>query len=173
MFEWTDGKLRNEGEVVHLFDADGLLVDFVRYNNHQPWPEGDALLGKSIELVSSLLDNHFASSWQASDAAGGTPGEVIGVSGAPAPASDWQLTIFPNPASGVLHVALKGDLRGQCAIRLIDAMGREVYAGQMSEGSGLRQAGISLEGAGTGIYFVILAGEKGRVLEVERVVVIK
>jgi hypothetical protein len=39
VYQWTDGKLRNEGEVIYLFDANGLLVDFVRYNNHAPWPE--------------------------------------------------------------------------------------------------------------------------------------
>ncbi len=107
IFEWTAGKLRNEGEVIHLFDADGLLVDFVRYNNHLPWPEGDSLLGRSIELVSSLLDNHFATSWKPSAAVGGSPGEVSVASGTVAVVNTLEMLVYPNPAHEVVNVAVK------------------------------------------------------------------
>ncbi len=60
VFEWTDGKLANEGEAIYLYDASGLLVEAVRYDNHAPWPEGNDLLGRSLELVASNLDDHFA-----------------------------------------------------------------------------------------------------------------
>ena len=104
MYQWTDGKLRNEGEVIYLFDANGLLVDFVRYNNHLPWPEGNSLLGKSIEIISTSLDNHFATSWRPSELVGGNPGEVLGASATGDVQNDLKLKVYPNPMSDELNI---------------------------------------------------------------------
>jgi hypothetical protein len=129
VFQWTDGKLRNEGEVIYLFDANGILVDFVRYNNHAPWPEGDELLGRSIEIISSSLDNHFAPTWRPSESIGGTPGEVLGVSGTVSIEKVLKLTIYPNPVSNELHVI--GDLEGNEIYQLIGADGKVMQAGKL------------------------------------------
>ncbi len=171
VFEWTDGKLRNEGEVIHLFDADGLLVDFVRYDNHAPWPEGTALLGKSIELVSGILDNHFATSWKVSEAAGGTPGEVTEIVGTTAPAFELEMTVFPNPASKVLYVAVKGEMAEGGLIQLTDAMGRVIYARELSVGSSLRMETVSLVGLGSGSYFLSLFDKNQQVWQTVKIVV--
>ncbi len=170
VYEWTDGRLRNEGEVVHLLDANGLLVDFVRYNNHVPWPEGDSLLGRSIELVSGLLDNHFATSWRVSEAVGGSPGEVSGSSATIAVVNEVQMVVYPNPAHGVVNVAVKGDV-GACTVRLVDGMGREVFREEMSGGGGFQQFSLLVSGVVSGQYFLILVREDGQVLGVETVVV--
>ncbi|MBI5915318.1 MAG: CotH kinase family protein, partial [Bacteroidetes bacterium] len=170
VYEWTDGRLRNEGEVVHLFDANGLLVDFVRYNNHVPWLEGDSLLGRSIELVSGLLDNHFATSWKASEAVGGSPGEVSEPSATATVVNAVQMVVYPNPAHEVVNVAVKGDA-GACTVRVVDGMGREVLRENVSNGGGLRQTKFSVSALGSGNYFVILNDETGKVLGVEKVVV--
>jgi len=170
VYEWTDGKLRNEGEVIHLFDNNGLLVDFVRYNNHQPWPETDLLLGKSIELVSGILDNHFATSWKASDAAGGSPGEVFGVSATGVLEHNVQVSIYPNPVSDQLHIAMKEEGM-RPSVFISDLMGRVIFKETMVEGNGLKQSAISLKGIASGMYMVIITDEIGNVIDTEKVVV--
>ncbi|MBK9106647.1 MAG: right-handed parallel beta-helix repeat-containing protein [Saprospiraceae bacterium] len=170
VYEWTDGKLRNEGEVVHLIDANGLLVDFVRYNNHAPWPESSTLLGRSLELVSGDLDNHFATSWQPSAAPGGTPGDPTGMTGTTTVADDVMMTIYPNPASDELHIAMKG-YTGKNTITLCDMMGRDILQKQLEETGGLSHAVISLNGFVAGKYFVVIRDDRGMVIVCEGVMV--
>ncbi|MEP6796166.1 MAG: CotH kinase family protein, partial [Saprospiraceae bacterium] len=170
VYQWTSGKLRNEGEVVYLFDADGLLVDFVRYNNHTPWPESNTLLGKSIELVSILLDNHFATSWKPSKDPDGSPGEVSGVTSTTPLPESMQVAVYPNPASDELHIAVKG-FTGLFNIRIFDIMGREMLIKHSADANGLRHVMIGVEGLEQGIYLVVLSDEHGRVLVTDRVIV--
>ena len=170
VYEWTDGKLRNEGEVVHLIDANGLLVDFVRYNNHAPWPESSTLLGRSLELVSGDLDNHFATSWQPSAAPGGTPGDPTGMTGTTTVADDVMMTIYPNPASDELHIAMKG-YTGKNTITLCDMMGRDILQKQLEDTGGLSHAVISLNGFVAGKYFVVIRDDRGMVIVCEGVMV--
>ena len=171
VFEWTDGKLKNEGEVIHLFDSDGLLVDFVRYNNHAPWPEGSQLLGRSVELVSGLLDNHFATSWQASLSPGGTPGAAPLLTGTFSPAADLQMTTFPNPASDRLNVALKGTVPEKIRLFLTDAGGRVVYS-RIAEVVGAGPEVIVLEPGNLppAAYLLAVSDQAGRLLRTETVI---
>jgi len=162
VYEWTDGRLRNEGEVIHLFDANGLLVDFVRYNNHLPWPEGDSLQGRSIELVSGLLDNHFATSWKPSEEVGGTPGDVSEPSATVVLENTLQMVVYPNPAHDVVNVAVKG-VEGACVVRVVDMMGREVLQQRMDAATAVRQFTLTLGCIPAGQYYIVVLDEKGRV----------
>lgn len=62
------------GELIRIFDGDGLLIDSVEYGDDAPWPEEADGNGASIELIDYQLDNNLASSWQAS-IEHGTPGQ--------------------------------------------------------------------------------------------------
>jgi len=152
VFEWTDGKLRNEGEVMYLFDANGLLVDFVRYNNHSPWPEGNTLLGKSLELVSGLLDNHFATSWKPSENVGGTPGQVGGSTGTTSLDNTLQFTVYPNPVTDELNVT--GEFQGGETYRLIGMDGKVWSAAHLDEK-------INLTNIPDGMYFLNIRNSEG------------
>jgi parallel beta-helix repeat protein len=152
VYEWTSGKLRNEGEVIYLFDANGLLVDFVRYNNHAPWPESSTLLGKSIELVSGLLDNHFATSWKPSALPGGTPGEVEGSTGTTAVENNLHFVVYPNPVSDELHVV--GEWKGDETYRLISADGKVWSAGRLDKS-------ITTSQVPDGFYMLFIENKNG------------
>ena len=74
-----DFGLRNSGELVRLFDSDGLLVDSVTYQDDSPWPveaDGD---GPTLELLHYSLDNADPMQWRASIPVGGTPGRANSV----------------------------------------------------------------------------------------------
>ncbi len=64
--QWTDGALKNSGELVLLKDAAGVTIDSVEYSDVEPWPtvcDGD---GPSLTLCNPNNDNALAESWSAS-----------------------------------------------------------------------------------------------------------
>ena len=61
------------GELLRLFNAEGQLIDSVRYDDQSPWPTAADGQGASLALVNPYLNNAEARFWSAS-ANGGTPG---------------------------------------------------------------------------------------------------
>lgn len=159
VFEWTDGKLANEGEAIYFYDRTGLLVEAVRYDNHAPWPEGDGLLGRSLELVDAGLDNHFATSWQASENADGSPGAPGGSSGTVTFGSSLRVSIFPNPVDAMLSVMAGDDLAGDepLDVQLTDALGNLALKTRITDGYGQ----IATGELAPGLYFVRVKCGKG------------
>ena len=74
-----DFGLNGGGELVRLFDAEGLPVDEVIYNDSLPWPMEPDGNGPTLELIHPSLNNDLGSNWAASDNNGGTPGVVNSV----------------------------------------------------------------------------------------------
>jgi len=68
--------LNNGGDVVRLYNADGILVDFVEYDDGGDWPSAPDGDGPSLSLVDPDTDNNLGENWDASDEDGGTPGEI-------------------------------------------------------------------------------------------------
>lgn len=167
VFQWDSGKLADEGEMIQLFDATGLLVDFVRYDNHAPWPERSTLLGKSLELVSQNLDNHFDTSWKPSTGVNGSPGVGSIVSHTITPLAQAQISVFPNPVSGQLNLAVKNVDADQFMAKLIDINGKMVL-GQTFPGT---HASWDVSRLSAGVYFVSLFDMEGNLLGREKVVV--
>jgi len=62
---WTAGALSNNGEVIELHDAGGVVKDHVTYSNALPWPVEAAGMGPSIVLCDFNSDNSLPGSWQA------------------------------------------------------------------------------------------------------------
>jgi len=92
--------LSGSGELIRIFDAEGMMVDFVEYGDDAPWPEEADGNGSSLELIDPALDNNLAESWEAS-INHGTPGEQ---NDAASPVSEdvisWknlELQNYPNP----------------------------------------------------------------------------
>ena len=74
-----DFKLKNDGELIRLFDTGGTLIDSVRYNDIEPWPTIPDGNGPTLELIHPSLDNNRAENWAASNSNNGTPGEINSV----------------------------------------------------------------------------------------------
>jgi hypothetical protein len=68
--------------------------------------------------------------------------------------SGESVNIYPNPSTGIVNISLSGKLRGNVQISLTDAIGRTVYANQVSKiKEGLVES-ISISGYPRGIYFI-------------------
>ncbi len=62
------------GELIRIFDAEGMLIDAVEYGDDPPWPEEADGNGATLELIDADSDNSLAENWMAS-LEHGTPGE--------------------------------------------------------------------------------------------------
>jgi hypothetical protein len=63
VWQWTDGKLSNNGESVRLSNAAGIVVDQVTYMSVAPWPVSEQS-GTTVLLLRDLnADNHMAANW--------------------------------------------------------------------------------------------------------------
>ena len=70
--------LSASGELVRLFESNGLLIDEVEYDDVVPWPILADGIGPTVELINPSLDNALGENWAASDGYG-TPGAVNSV----------------------------------------------------------------------------------------------
>jgi hypothetical protein len=89
------------GELLRLFDEEGMTVDTVHYDDAAPWPVTPDGTGPTLELINPVYDNALALSWEASCSPHGTPGEqnCVYVSipvARPAPAT-VKFVVVPNP----------------------------------------------------------------------------
>jgi hypothetical protein len=162
VFQWTKGHLANEGERIVLNDENGILADFVRYTSVAPWPDTLATYGKSLELVSENLDNHFQTSWQLSPN-GGSPGNPALATGEPA-VSILQLTLFPNPATAVINLALKSTEPGDFIVNLYDFQGKLEWSDHLFVSGGLTSRPCYLGNLAAGQYLITVTDKQGRVL---------
>ena len=67
-------RFSGNGELLRLFNSEGELVDYVTYDDSDPWPVGPDGNGPTLELIDSFSDNALAENWSASDG-NGTPGQ--------------------------------------------------------------------------------------------------
>ena len=68
--------LGNGGDAVRIWDADGILVDIVVYDDSSPWPTAPDGDGPTLSLIDPNYDNSLPGSWLASEQDGGTPGAI-------------------------------------------------------------------------------------------------
>lgn len=155
MYQWSSGKLANEGERIVLNDGFGMLVDFVQYGNSAPWADTLQTLNHSLELIKDTLDNHFYSSWQLSINEGGTPGNDAIITALPLPylKNMVQLQLYPNPANN--YVVLKSnELFGQQTVFIVDVMGQIVLWQALPTTE--NQTSLWVGNLPNGVYFVQL-----------------
>lgn len=172
LYEWTDGKLADEGEKILMYDANGLLVDFVRYNNHAPWPEGNTMYGKSLELVSPLLDNHLASSWKPSGLLDGSPGEAGNQVSTNTPES-LGLLVYPNPAGDKVQIRLEQKEEQDVLVQVCDLNGRLVYSERWVHQNGSLEKQLNLKAIQNGVWVVRVQDERGNLLGWSKLVVFR
>ena len=154
--QWESGQLSNNGERILLTDANGILMDFVRYDVTAPWPDSSVTDGHSLELISSDLDNHFYSSWLISATAGGSPGEAGIVTLIEQPVIK-ELFIFPNPVQGNLQVSLQNESCDDCQIVIYNILGQPVYTQKNALFQGNISEKIDCGSFPSGIYFLTIS----------------
>ncbi len=124
-----DFGLSGGGELIRLFDDNEVLIDFVEYDDEDPWPTEPDGNGPTLELKSPNLDNNLASSWAASvppNGVHGTPGGqnstfILGL-------EDFNTTVvsvFPNPLITNTTI-LVSNSSSPLKLVIYDMLGREI-----------------------------------------------
>ena len=63
VWQWTDGKLSNNGESIRLSNPAGIVVDQVTYMSVAPWPVSEQSGTTALLLRDLNADNHMAANW--------------------------------------------------------------------------------------------------------------
>jgi hypothetical protein len=124
-------KLSNGGEVIRLYDNNGKLIDSVRYDDKDPWPESPDGNGPTLELIHPDLNNDLPGSW-ASSFDLGTPGRLNHtITGLPSEMSNPNkgtelFNIYPHPVSTSATITYYLKNSGQVLLRVMSLTGQEV-----------------------------------------------
>ncbi len=129
VFQITDGKLNNSGELLCLSDNNGEIIDQVFYDDHTPWDEAPDGKGPSLELIDPLMDNMLASSWRASKQTGGTPGKTNFVTLEVTSQIIPEFTVssaWPNPFYQKTSINYSLPVECRFTIKIYNCFGQEV-----------------------------------------------
>ncbi|MFT5246664.1 MAG: hypothetical protein ACI943_001410 [Gammaproteobacteria bacterium] len=121
VYQWDTGQLSNGGELLLVVDAYGIVQDHVDYRPDAPWLP-IALENEHLTLISSDLDNHFASSWIL---------EIPPVSVEDIAAEEFVL--YPNPSTGIVHLRNLSSSESMF-VEILDMQGRVVYLHSVNTG---------------------------------------
>jgi hypothetical protein len=127
-----DFGLNSAGELIRVFNADGILVDSVHYDNNDPWPTEPDGEGPTLELKFWAYDNALPESWIAS-AEYGTPGEMNGyMVGRDTPksnAAELSYTIYPSPADDKAMLQITSGQKVENAVLTIhNGFGKMIFS---------------------------------------------
>ena len=146
-FQWTSGKLSNDGEQLILVDPNGIIIDHVTYNDQLPWATEADGEGAFLELISSDLDNHFAESWNA---------KMNITTNVENFKNEDQISIYPNPTKGTIFINAQNHKIENVSI--FDFLGRKM----LNFASNENMVELTLEAFPDGMYFIKVDGQEGR-----------
>lgn len=157
-FQFASGRLDNAGEILTLCDPENNIIDQVHYDDHYPWPREPDGNGPSLELQSPRLDNALASSWQASQVKGGSPGFGHYTSvkeGGPLSGNELQVNVFPNPFQVSANISFSLKEEHLVSIKIFNVNGQEVdNLGERKQLPGNHQVIWAPRNQSSGIYFI-------------------
>ncbi len=124
--------LSSGGELIRLYNATGMLVDSVVYDNEAPWPVEPNGQGPTLELKSPFYDNTLPENWCAS-ANHGTPGRAnscVVYDVAENPNLPFEVEVFPNPASDFASLRISSNQVGLFSVKLLTTDGKNYDLGE-------------------------------------------
>jgi len=174
--------LSGSGELIRIFDGEGLLIDSVEYGDDAPWPEEADGNGASIELIDHTLDNNLSSSWQAS-VDHGTPGTQNDASVSSeddqVEAVPVKLYNYPNPFNPTTTISfeLNNETTENTELVIFNTKGQKVIT-LINESLGTGAHSVAWNGkdennisVSSGIYFYKL--KSGSVSQTKKMILMK
>jgi hypothetical protein len=167
-----DFGLSSEGELIRLFNAEGVLIDTVHFGVTDPWPSEPNGNGPTLELKFWQYDNALPESWIASEI-NGTPGEqngyVVGEKEGLQQTGIFSFVIYPNPVStqAVIQVTSASEVI-DARIIICDIFGNVV---KNFNPVNTTRFELNAEGLGKGIYFCKFLDNQDMLLDLEKFII--
>ncbi|MGK0385869.1 MAG: hypothetical protein ACI849_000474 [Patiriisocius sp.] len=170
VFGNMDFSLSGSGELIRLFDNNGILVDSLTYDDQDPWPEAADGLGPTLELINPDLDNTVPENWQSCNNAGfehGTPGEINNQNCVLGSENNILLdvTIFPNPMDVKTTIVVRNATAGLEVI-MYDLLGREVKTKKSNSNTVTLERG----NLNSGVYLLKIKTQGGTLQDTKKLI---
>lgn len=147
IFQWESGRLADEGESIQLETPEGIVVDYLVYNNSALWP--DVSMGEGIALKADNLDNHFGENWASESLE-----TLVSVS----ESVNSSFDIYPNPTTGEIHFSGLKSINS--LVEIYNLNGTLILAKQINS----NDAQLNISKLNDGIYIVRVNGESKRIV---------
>ena len=128
-----DFGLSGGGELIRLYNGNGVLIDQVLYDDSDPWPDEADGDGPTLELINQNFDNSLPESWNYSNEPYGTPGTENSVYQGlttdnifPVPMHYMLRQNYPNPFNPRTVIQYEIPIQGHVTITIFDLLGRKV-----------------------------------------------
>jgi hypothetical protein len=120
----------SNGELLRIYNPEGILIDTVHYGITDPWPPEPYGGGPTLELIHPLLDNAQGENWMAS-ALYGSPGAMNSLLVNNPDISlhhpKLEISVFPNPARTSANIYTHNHYYIQDGVmRMLNSFGNEV-----------------------------------------------
>jgi hypothetical protein len=162
-----DFGLGGGGDEVRIYDAEGVLIDSVNYDDDAPWPPEPDGSGPTLELINSNLDNSLAESWSNSSNYGSPGSQNSNYLNNDdqennIPTMHALMPAYPNPFNGAVNIPFELSSPINSTIVIFNVLGEKVREFPLVHfGTGrhlIKWNGENEHGhhVGTGIYFAKL-----------------
>ena len=141
--------LSNTSQNLVLADGFGNTIDEVKYSDNTPWPIDADGNGSYLQLISTDLDNSFASSWEASDDVKLSTNEF---------SQTVNINVYPNPFSSILDISSNENIE---RIVIFDVSGKMVKSYDVNA----NQINLDLSALSKGFYFLKTTNNSGYKLQ--------
>ncbi|MBK8567124.1 MAG: lamin tail domain-containing protein [Saprospiraceae bacterium] len=151
--------LNGDGDVIRLYDAQGVLQNSLCYDDAAPWTEDADGFGYTLENADFAGNANDPSNWF-SGCYGGSPGTAFDPDCLLATEEKEKqsgIIAYPNPVGEVLSVRLENGAWAR--LRLVDSLGRVVLERRVHGA-----ADLALGGLAVGAYWLSLVDDSGRQL---------
>jgi len=142
------------GELIRLFNEEGVLIDTVNYMDDDPWPAEPDGNGPTLELILPHYNNALAQNWMASPEHG-TPGQMnsywVGISENNL-SEKISMSVLPNPMNTSATISIETDnIINNGTLSIFNAFGKEV---KRIENINTKQFVIRKENLPQGLYLL-------------------
>ncbi|UCH88729.1 MAG: CotH kinase family protein, partial [Thermoplasmata archaeon] len=125
--------LSGTGELIRLFNDQGVLVDSLTYDDNPPWPEEPDGTGLTLSLRNPVLDNALPGNWSASSPHG-TPGEkndvfIVGVDDLDESSIPGIFILgqnYPNPFNQITTIPFYASEDSRVTLEIYSILGQRV-----------------------------------------------
>lgn len=138
----------------------GTANETIIYNQKNPRNYYVKVIGYNSAFSSScytLRANTGSSNWR----------EISEPNGIPASVNNTleNLSIYPNPTSGMLNINFAANENGKATIRVMDLIGRSIFTQPINVYNGINKLTVDLKDKNMGIYFIEIQNEESRMIQ--------